>query len=135
MGGGDSFSVYHKLQSEVVAIYAGYAAFAALKADGSVVTWGNKQFGADSSLVAAQLSSGVASICAADNAFAALKRDGSVVAWGYGDGGGDSSSVANNVTLNIYSFIILILKNSSPVCVVERRCGCSVFCVCCLRCR
>ena len=37
-------------------------AFAALKADGSVVTWGNSSYGGNSSAVAAQLSSGVQSL-------------------------------------------------------------------------
>ena len=85
----------------MIAIYSAYAAFAALKFDGSVVTWGNKQFGADSSSVADKLSSGVITICAADNAFAALKEDGSVVTWGYIDGGGDSTAVASKV-LKLY---------------------------------
>ena len=54
-------------------------AFAALKDDGSVVTWGNQTYGGDSSTVSSSLSSGVSQIYATNYAFAALKDDGSVV--------------------------------------------------------
>ena len=36
-------------------IYSTYGAFAAVKEDGSVITWGNKKNGGDSSSVAGQL--------------------------------------------------------------------------------
>ena len=63
-------------------------AFAALKEDGSVITWGHESRGGDSSNVAAELSSGVSQIFSANDAFAALKDDGSVITWGDdGDGG------------------------------------------------
>ncbi|WP_269615761.1 SwmB domain-containing protein [Prochlorococcus marinus] len=57
-------------------------AFAALKADGSVVTWGRSNFGGDSLSVSSKLSSGVNQIYSGNNAFAALKEDVSVVTWG-----------------------------------------------------
>ena len=57
-------------------------AFAALKEDGSVVTWGNPIVGADSSSVVSELESGVVDVYAAYGSFAALKEDGSVVSWG-----------------------------------------------------
>ena len=72
-------------------------AFAVIKADGSVVTWGNPSFGGDSSRVADQLCSGVVQIFSARMAFAALKTDGSVVSWGgstVGNLGGSSVDVA-----------------------------------------
>ena len=69
-------------------------AFAALKNDGSVVTWGRADFGGDSSHVAAQVSGGVQTVVGNGAAFAAVKVDGSVVTWGDADGGGDSSSTA-----------------------------------------
>ncbi|WP_368880756.1 Ig-like domain-containing protein [Shewanella algae] len=80
--------------SRVSKIYANGAAFAALKDDGSVVTWGDDDWGGDSSAVAAQLGSGVSVIYSNDYAFAALKEDGSVVTWGDNLYGGDSSAVA-----------------------------------------
>ncbi|MDY0170820.1 MAG: FG-GAP-like repeat-containing protein, partial [Thermoguttaceae bacterium] len=72
-------------------------AFAALKSDGSVVTWGHSDFGGDSSSVAGELQSGVSQIFSTYWAFAALKDDGSVVTWGYSAYGGDSSSVAGEL--------------------------------------
>jgi serine/threonine protein kinase len=64
------------------------AAFAALKQDGSVVTWGDAQCGGDSSHVADQLASGVTRVYSTSRAFAAVKSDGSVVAWGHPSQGG-----------------------------------------------
>ncbi len=59
------------------------SAFAALKSDGSVVTWGGSFFGG----TAPAGLSGVTQIFSTGNAFAALKSDGTVVAWGkYWDG-------------------------------------------------
>ena len=54
------------------------AAFAALKADGSVFAWGSPESGGDCSKVQAQLALGVRCIHATQRAFAALKADGSV---------------------------------------------------------
>ena len=68
-------------------------AFAGIKTDGSVVTWGNASSGGDSSAVTADLSVGVVQIYSNPNSFAALKEDGSVVTWGHSEYGGDSSSV------------------------------------------
>lgn len=90
-------------------VYATNNAFAALKQDGSVFTWGDPKSGGNSSAVAAKLSSGVVQIVATDGtfehggSFAALKSDGSVVTWGDPETGGDSSAVANQLT-NVVSF-------------------------------
>ncbi len=71
-------------------------AFAALRADGSVVTWGDAASGGDSSTLAVQLGGArdVTQIFSTTAAFAALRSDGSVVTWGNAASGGDSSSVA-----------------------------------------
>ena len=67
-------------------------AFAAIKADGSVVTWGRTVFGGDSSSVASLLQNGVVHITESagghGGAFAAIKADGSVVTWGSANFGG-----------------------------------------------
>ena len=81
-------------------MYANINAFAALKDDGSVVTWGAASYGGDSSSVADQLKSGVKAIYSTWNAFAALKDDGSVVCWGGGSEGNDSS-VADKLTSGV----------------------------------
>ena len=52
-------------------------AFAAVKVDGSVVTWGDANFGGDSRGVAEPLSSGVQTVVGNGSAFAAVKVDGS----------------------------------------------------------
>ena len=76
-------------------------AFAALKDDGSVVTWGRSDSGGDSSSVSSQLSSGVSQIFSTNLAFAALKDDGSVVTWGDSDWGGDSSGVSDQLSSGV----------------------------------
>ena len=63
-------------------------AFAALKEDGSVVTWGRSSSGGNSSAVSDELQSGITQIFATNKAFAALKEDGSVVTWGADSYGG-----------------------------------------------
>jgi uncharacterized repeat protein (TIGR02059 family) len=111
--GGDSSSVASQLDGsdnskDVVQLYSihgagGSGSFAALRADGSVITWGGQYTnGGDSSSVAAQLdgsdnSKDVVSIYSTGAAFAALRADGSVITWGNGSAGGDSSSVASQL--------------------------------------
>ncbi|MEE6160542.1 Calx-beta domain-containing protein [Cylindrospermopsis raciborskii DSH] len=60
-GGGSSSSVSSSLTSGVTQIFSNDSAFAALKSDGSVVTWGYSFYGGDSSSVSSQLTSGVVS--------------------------------------------------------------------------
>ena len=76
-------------------------AFAALKTDGSVVSWGGSVGGGDTSVVADKLTGGVGDVFSSGSAFAALKTDGSVVCWGASFGGGDSSAVATKLTANV----------------------------------
>ena len=75
------------------------AAFAAIKFDGSVITWGESGLGSDSSKVENDLASGVQQIYSTRfGAFAAVKNDGSVITWGDSRCGGDSSKVKNDLT-------------------------------------
>jgi hypothetical protein len=69
-------------------VYSTQIAFAALKADGSVVTWGNPSVGGNSASVSGSLSSNVTAVYSTRDAFAALKTDGSVVTWGDANNGG-----------------------------------------------
>ncbi|MCB1968687.1 MAG: DUF4347 domain-containing protein, partial [Candidatus Accumulibacter sp.] len=73
----------------------GYA-FAAVRADGSVVTWGHSTNGGNSSAVTAGLDGtiDVTQVFSTMSAFAALRANGSVVTWGNSTNGGDSSAVA-----------------------------------------
>jgi hypothetical protein len=84
-----------------VSIYSTGYAFAALKSNGSVVTWGSSGLGGDSSSVSSSLASGVVSIFSNYNAFAALKNDGSLVTWGGTGDGGNSSSVSSSLQSGI----------------------------------
>ncbi|MFN9659949.1 MAG: Calx-beta domain-containing protein [Cyanobacteriota bacterium] len=77
------------------------AAFAALRGDGSVVTWGEPSRGGDSSGVAQLLSSDVTQIFCNKYAFAALKSNGSVVAWGDASSGGNIGAVANQLSSGV----------------------------------
>ena len=49
--------------------------------DGSVVTWGEEDYGGDSSSVQDQLQA-VTTICSTHRAFAVILNDGHVVTWG-----------------------------------------------------
>ena len=72
-------------------IFSTSSAFAALQKNGSVVTWGNDDYGgtAPSKVNDAPDTSSdkVTQIFSTKVAFAALKNDGSVVTWGYDHGG------------------------------------------------
>lgn len=56
-------------------------AFAALKSDYTVITWGHEKFGGDSSLVQKKLVN-VVELFSNDNSFVALKMDNTIVTWG-----------------------------------------------------
>ena len=92
--GGNSSAVGDQLKG-VLQIQATFGAFAAILADGSVVTWGSGHAGR-SSAVRDQLK-GVQQIQATSAAFAAILEDGSVVTWGDRDWGGDSSAVRDQL--------------------------------------
>ena len=89
--------VSDKLSSKVKSVTASDQAFAALKTNGAVVTWGSPAYGADSSAVASQLYRNVVEVVSTDAAFAARKIDGSVVTWGSNKHGGDSRTVAEKL--------------------------------------
>lgn len=97
-------------------------AFAALRADGSVLAWGDPELGGDSSAVDAQLRAGVVQIFSTNAAFAALRIDGSVVAWGEAESGANTSAVgaqllADVVTISSTEAAFAALKaDGSVVC-------------------
>ena len=73
----------HQLKTtlQIQAIRANVRAFAAILAEGSVVTWGDADYGGNSSAVQYRLKN-LQQIQASDQAFAAILGDGSVVTWG-----------------------------------------------------
>ena len=87
-----------------------YGAFAAIKLDGSVVTWGTGHVGGNSENVKEDLESGVIEIVSAKNAFAALKANGSVVAWGHG--GLEDISVGKKAQLEV---VLQIFSNPNAL--------------------
>lgn len=91
--------------------YKNLYAFAVLRADGSVITWGHSGYGGDSSGVTSQLS-GVKGIYSNYGAFVALKTDGSVVTWGSSVYGGTSSKAYYNGS---YSYTSIADKLTSGV--------------------
>ena len=75
-----------------------HEALSTILGDGSVATWGTKDYGGDSRTVQDQLK-GLQQIQATAQAFAAILSDGSVVTWGdenYG-GSGDSRAVQDQL--------------------------------------
>lgn len=117
----DVSSVSSAISSGVAQVYtAGNFSYAALKSDGSVLTWGNTLNGGDSSAVSANLSDNVTSIFSTGSAFAALKNDGSVYAWGNTSSGGDLSGNSANLSSGVVSvssnyFSFAALKSSGDV--------------------
>ncbi|WP_146042064.1 RCC1 domain-containing protein [Chromobacterium sinusclupearum] len=97
--------------ANVAKVFASKTAFAALKKDGTVASWGDSQRN-NVANVQAQLTN-VLTIAGTETAFAALKADGTVVTWGDETRGGDSSAVQsqlNNVIAlfsNDYAFAAL----------------------------
>ena len=75
--GGDSSAVQSQL-GNVQQLEATAVAFAAILAEGSVVTWGGPVFGGDSSKVQHQLRN-VQQVRSTQGAFAATLADGSVI--------------------------------------------------------
>lgn len=99
----ESISVSTQLTDNVTKIYSTQYAFAALKTDGSVVTWGNSQYGGSSPDI--ELRSDVVEIYTNNDVFVALKRDGSVITWGKEATGGDKNIYRYNSELNTSEII------------------------------
>ena len=115
-------SVSGSLTSNVTAVYSNAGAFAALKDNGSVVTWGDAASGGNSTiLTGGNLTSNVKAVYSNGGAFAALKTDGSVVTWGDpGYGGNSTILTGGNLTSNVtavYSngFAFAALKTDGSV--------------------
>ena len=77
-------------------LQASHRAFAALRSDGRVVTWGDVGFGGDTSGMEDELCN-VQQVQSSRRAFAAVRSDGSVVTWGDSDNGGDSLAVQDQL--------------------------------------
>ena len=74
------------------------AAFAAVKQDGSVVTWLGAGRGSNSDEIRDQVTRGVRDVFRSTRAFAALKEDGSMVMWSVA---GSSDNVKSELTVGV----------------------------------
>jgi len=102
--GGDSSIVQSQLKN-VKTIVSTLYAFTALSNDGSVVSWGDKDYGGQiPESIQTQLHKNVKSITSNDSAFAALLENENVVTWGYKHHGG-----------NIPELIQIQLKNVKTI--------------------
>ncbi|MDN3680460.1 hypothetical protein QWZ04_08985 [Vibrio tapetis subsp. quintayensis] len=90
--GQDPFNPEGTKHLAIQKIYSNKGAYAGIKGDGSVVTWGDASKGADVSRVKADIDGTVSiiSIATTSTAFAALRQDGKVVSWGDVKAGGAS---------------------------------------------
>jgi hypothetical protein len=70
--------IYFILQN-IIGVYSTQGAFAALRDDGRLITWGSRTFGGDSRKVQRELESEVSEVYAALAAFAVKKKDGRVL--------------------------------------------------------
>ena len=93
-------------------IQATHDAFAAILTDGSVVTWGDKDYCGDSRAVQDQLK-GTRQIQAAYRVFAAILTDGSVVAWGSPVSAGDTRAVQDQPKACSRSNLLIVLLQLS----------------------
>ena len=82
-----------ELSGSVERVVGKGCAFAAVKEDGSVVTWESQYHGRNSNEVKSGLQGGVEHVVGNCFAFAALKEDGFVVTRGLAELGGDSDAV------------------------------------------
>lgn len=99
-------------------IVSSHSAFAHLKNDGTVDTWGEASGGGDSDSASIELQD-VKSISATGYAFAALKADGTVVTWGNPVYGGNSEKVQaelkNVIEIHSSSGAFAALKDDGTV--------------------
>jgi hypothetical protein len=98
IGNGNDISVSGfaaQLAAGVIAIVASSASFTALKADGTVFTWGSKYCGGGVSSLTRTDLQGIVKVFSTRTAFAGLTSAGQVLTWGDKYGGGDSAAVTS----------------------------------------
>ena len=91
----------------VVDLQSTYYSYAALRSDGSVLTWGTGNVG---DLFIDQLSSGVVELYSNSGMFLALKDDGSVFSWGINE---KTEKYENNYSLSGSNIVDVIQGSSS----------------------
>ena len=87
-------------------VFSNRHAFAAIRSDGKLITWGSGGRGGEKRDAKEYLQDGVVRVFSTRRSFSALKSDGSVVSWGQDMEGGDNSLVADQLTsgvVNLFS--------------------------------
>lgn len=98
-------TTYRDLSNELIdvkALYTSTEAFAALRGDGRVISWGRYQ---DNFFDISNNLHNVTTVFSNNAAFAALKNDGSVIAWGNPSTGGNPSLAVKNALSSNISFV------------------------------
>jgi hypothetical protein len=91
-------------QKDVISIYSTSYAFAVIKEDRSVASWGKYKYNHGNDLIPPVELGGVYTIFANNYAFSALKQDGSVVVWGHSSYGG---AIDNSISLQLTNVQII----------------------------
>jgi alpha-tubulin suppressor-like RCC1 family protein len=94
-----------RLSAGVQSIAASAGAFAAVKIDGTVYSWGSKHTGGGMSTLSDPRLVAVQKVVATREAFAALASGGRVITWGSAQGGGDSSRVSDELQHSVLHVI------------------------------
>ena len=81
--GSQQHTIFQRIQTKTIAIAS--RGYAALKNDGTVVTWGWQMPDSSENIT------GIKEIVSGFHAFAGVTEEGGVIAWGKSDGGGDPS--------------------------------------------
>ena len=95
--------------------YGRGSAFAAVKGDGSVVTWGDDECGVNSDVVKSELAGGVKDVVGNGLAFAAIKGDGSVVTWGMESYGDHLDTVPSDLQCGV----LMVVGNSAALAAIK----------------
>lgn len=100
--GGDSSKVKRFLHDNVERLYSSRQSFAAVKQNGTIVTWGNNiELDEHHGVIRLQPGQRVRHVYSTSDAFAALLCDGSVITWGSSRVGGDSTSVSTELSTGV----------------------------------
>ena len=112
--GVENGAVLHAIVHSPIMVFSAplASAFAAVRADGSVVTWGFPSLGGDLGAARHQLVSNVMQVAFTSGAGAAIKTDGSLVTWGSQLDGGNMSSVATHLSEGVAQ--VRQLKPTAP---------------------
>eukprot|EP00973_Karenia_brevis_P094311 12421829-Karenia_brevis.AAC.1 len=123
-------SVRKQLLSGVLCLQSATGVFAAVKENGTIITWGQPDYDAASNLLLKPPATfGAVCLVNTERAFAAIQKNGSVIAWGDPDFGGDAHRVSEELNSGVIKLCsnekaIAAMKNDGSVCTWgNSRCG------------